>query len=319
MEPPESKTPKLGLALKPETGTPAGKRLAGQDPVEAAAQGPGHYAISGPLANATVSFVQWPTPPALDRFPGAFLRQKCCLLVSGIVVLAVGLASVASAGVPYDFTAPLFGLAVAPDGSLLVADAGAGIVELRKGAGALIAELPGVTDVAPIGGGVMYATRGGPGGALFRVSRGATRQVVDLNAFEADVNPDGGEILSNPFDVAVLSGGEALVAAAAANAILTVDSSGRVDWVATLPTELVSTANIKSLAGCPTAPPQFASVCEFPAMLPAQGVPTSVAIGPDGAYYVGELKGFPAPTGASRVWRIEPGTRQATCGSSSAC
>ena len=52
---------------------------------------------------------------------------------------------------------------------------------------------------------------------------------------------------------------------------------------------------------------------------PAQGVPTSVAIGLDGAYYVGELKGFPAPTGASRVWRIEPGTRQATCGSSSAC
>jgi hypothetical protein len=241
-------------------------------------------------------------------------------MVSGLVMLIVGLASaMAGTVVSYDFASPLFGLAVAPDGSLLVADAGAGIVELRKGTGALIAELPGVTDVAPIGRGVMYATRGGPGGALFRVSRGATRLVVDLNAFEAAVNPDGGEILSNPFDVEVLSGGEALVADAAANSILTVDPSGRADWVATLPTELVSTANIKSLAGCPNPPPQFAFVCGFPAMLPAQGVPTSVAIGPDGAYYVGELKGFPAPTGASRVWRIEPGTRHATCGSSSAC
>ena len=40
---------------------------------------------------------------------------------------------------------------------------------------------------------------------------------------------------------------------------------------------------------------------------------TSVAIGPDGAYYVTELKGFPAPTGESRVWRIEPGTRHEHC------
>ena len=54
-------------------------------------------------------------------------------------------------------------------------------------------------------------------------------------------------------------------------------------------------------------------------MLPAQAVATSIAVGPDGAYYVGELKGFPAPTGESRVWRIEPGTRHAQCGSSPAC
>ena len=54
-------------------------------------------------------------------------------------------------------------------------------------------------------------------------------------------------------------------------------------------------------------------------MLPAQPVATSVAIGPDGAYYVGELKGFPAPTAASRVWRIEPDARHARCGVSLDC
>ncbi len=42
-------------------------------------------------------------------------------------------------------------------------------------------------------------------------------------------------------------------------------------------------------------------------------------MGPDGAWYVGELKGFPAPRRSSRVWRIEPGTRHAECGSSPDC
>jgi hypothetical protein len=52
---------------------------------------------------------------------------------------------------------------------------------------------------------------------------------------------------------------------------------------------------------------------------PAQAVATSVAVGPDGAYYVSELKGFPFPLGESKVWRIEPGTLHADCGSSPAC
>jgi hypothetical protein len=38
-------------------------------------------------------------------------------------------------------------------------------------------------------------------------------------------------------------------------------------------------------------------------------VPTSVTRGHDGAYYVGELTGFPFPRGAARVWRVVPGHR----------
>lgn len=49
----------LGLAIKPGTAAPA---------VETRAAGAHmHRQISGPLANASVSFGQWPTP--LDRFP----------------------------------------------------------------------------------------------------------------------------------------------------------------------------------------------------------------------------------------------------------
>lgn len=224
----------------------------------------------------------------------------------------------------YPFSTPTFGLADGPDGSLFVADAGSGIVELRKGDASLVAALPGVTDIAPIGRGVMFATTGGsPGGPnpptarkLYRVSNGSVREIADLGAFEARVNPDGGAIDSNPFDVALLNGGSVLVADAAANALLVVAAQGDIDWVATLPNELVPTANVKSLAHCPAGPP---SICGLPAMIPAEPVTASVAVGPDGAYYVGELKGFPAPTGRSRVWRIAPGTRHAQCGVSPAC
>ena len=101
------------------------------------------------------------------------------------------------------------------------------------------------------------------------------------------------------------------MADAGGNDLLIVDNAGKIDWIATLPVELVSTANIKSLVGCPAGPP---NICNLPPQIPAQPVATSIAIGPDGAYYVGELKGFPAPTGASKVWRIEPGTRHARCG-----
>jgi hypothetical protein len=59
----------------------------------------------------------------------------------------------------YEFATPVFGLDDAPDGSLLVADAGAGIVRLRNGHGRLIVELPGVTDMAPIGNRSMWAVR----------------------------------------------------------------------------------------------------------------------------------------------------------------
>jgi hypothetical protein len=246
------------------------------------------------------------------------------LKITGIpLVLAAATVAGLHAVPSYEFATPIYKLAVAPDGSLLVADAGAGIVELRKGVGSLVAELEGVTDIGPIGRGAMFALRGGgPGlttGALFHVSRGSTRLIADLYQFEADTNPHPTAVDSNPFDVEVLNGGDVLVADAGGNDLLIVDRKGRVDWIAVFPDEIVSTANIKSLAGCPMPVPQLAFACGLPPSLPAQPVSTSVAVGPDGAYYVSELKGFPAPTGSSRIWRVEPGARHADCATSPAC
>ncbi|MGQ0797839.1 MAG: ScyD/ScyE family protein [Methanobacteriota archaeon] len=212
----------------------------------------------------------------------------------------------------------------APDGSLLVADYGQGIIQLKKGTGKLVASLPTVTDIAPIGGGTMFAITGGGGAergySLYRVSRGSVRQIADLSAFETAMNPDGGEDDSNPFEVVALTAETALVADAGGNDLLIVDEEGNVDWVAVLPLEMVSTENVKDLVGCPDPPEGLPpEVCDLPGEIPAQPVATSVAIGPDGAYYVSELKGFPAPLGESKIWRIEAGTLHAKCGESPAC
>lgn len=250
-------------------------------------------------------------------------RSSSLVLASALAAALTAPLAASPDGIPsYPFTTPVFGLADF-DGSLFVADAGSGIVELRNGKGSLVANLPGVTDVAPLTRHILFATTGGnPDGPnpptarkLYLVVFGSVHEIADLGAFEANINPDGGAIDSNPFDVALTPAG-IVVADAAANALVIVDWFGHVDWIATLPNEDVPTDNIKALAHCPDGPPD---ICNLPPMLPAQPVTASVAVGPDGAYYAGELKGFPAPTGKSRVWRIAPHTRHAVCGDSKRC
>lgn len=206
--------------------------------------------------------------------------------------------------------APLFELDVAPDGSLLAAVSSAGIVSIRAGATDLVAELPGANGVASVGRGEAFVVTGGStdpsqilptSRQLFRVSNGRVRLLADLWEYEQAANPDQSwnqgplSVESNPFDVAVINGGAVLVADAAANDILRVGANGVVDWVAVLtPVDLP------------------------PGQIDPQPVPTSVAIGPDGAYYVGELTGFPGIPGLSRVWRVAPDSRHVLC-PSTAC
>ncbi len=248
------------------------------------------------------------------------------LLVVVLCSLPIGAVS-AAANQPftnYTFAGPVFGMDAAPNGNLWVADAGAGIVELSRGSGAgtLVASLPGVSDVSAINKNAMFAVTGAPDRKLYLVSTdGTVQEIADLGAYEDSVNPDGIEPPdSNPYDVEALDANTALVADAGGNDLLIVDTAGNIDWIATLPLEVVSTANVKSLAGCPTPPiPDLAFACGLPDMMPTEPVATSVAIGPDGAYYVSELKGFPFPTGESRIWRIDPAARHAACGTSDQC
>jgi len=121
-------------------------------------------------------------------------------------------------------------------------------------------------------------------GKLARISpNGEVDYVADLAQYEQENNPDGqpsasmGPADSNPYAV-VADGDAAIVADAAGNTLLRVED-GRIETLAVFP-------EAQTPAG------------------PAPSAPTSVVIGPDGAYYVGELGGqFP---GGSRVWRVDP-------------
>lgn len=238
------------------------------------------------------------------------LRRRAGLLAMLALALGLVLAPAAAQADPDFYEGPIFGIANGPGGSLFVADAGQGVVDADSGRAS--ASFPGLNDVAPIGRGEalgvgFHETDGAPQIGVFRVSQGRGAFVADTQAFEEDVDPagDGTEEGSNPFDLAHLNGGKALVADAAGNSLLVVDERGRLDWVATFPAQ--------------TGVPCPAWFCTGTVPFPVQAVPTSVAIGPDGAYYVGELTGFPAPLGESRVWRIAPGSRHVRCGIDPGC
>jgi hypothetical protein len=254
------------------------------------------------------------------------MRRLSKRLVPLFAVVAV-VAMPRGAGAVGGFGGPVFGIGTAPNGDILVVDASAGVFAIHDDQVSLEATVPGATDISAIGRGSFWVATGAgedpesdTGQGLSRVSKGGAHQVVNLFEFEATVNPDGNDPPdSNPFDVQSLGGEAALVVDAGGNDLLQVDNQGSVDVLAVFPDELVSTANIKMLAGCPDAPEQLAFVCGLPDLMPAQAVPTSVTIGPDGYYYVGELKGFPAPTGESAIWRVAPDASWAQCGSSPDC
>ena len=251
--------------------------------------------------------------PAVEN-PGSAFELHASALLSGSQK-AASHAKGAQLQNMHGFTSPLFGLATAQNGDILVADAGAGVSTMD---GTVESPLPGITDLSPLGRGTSWALRGlsgspgdDTGQALYRLSKGKQRMIADLFAFEKIHNPDGGEVDSNPFDVQSAGGGMALVADAGGNALLRVDNRGGVEVVAVFPNEPVSTDNVKNLVGCPGSQ---STLCDLPPEIPAQPVPTSIAVGPGGWIYVGELKGFPAPTGESNIWRIAPDASWAMCG-----
>jgi hypothetical protein len=103
---------------------------------------------------------------------------------------------------------------------------------------------------------------------------------------------------SNAYGIAVLPERRTLVTDAAGNELLLVKPGNRVVGVAKFPNHVVSAEHV----GLPPG-----------SMHAAEPVPTSVAVGPDGYWYVGELTGFPFTAGASRIWRIAPWARGVTC------
>jgi hypothetical protein len=110
----------------------------------------------------------------------------------------------------------------------------------------------------------------GPGGKL--------SPVVNLNAIECKSNPDGTDSNSNPYAVLALGNQKEIAVDAGGNVLYRVDGRR-----ATVMTKLPRTNG-------------------------HQCVPTSIATGPDGAYYVGCLDEGAGP-GKARVFRVVPGQK----------
>lgn len=237
---------------------------------------------------------------------------------------------------PYEFSAPVYDIASTPDGSILVGlnDGEMRSIEvIKNGEIRTMAKMDVASDIngiATIGAGNAFVTTAGSDlaqtGELYRVSYGNYRMVADLAAFERQNDPDafagpqwknqlceatGGFSAgpqNNPYKVAALSGGVALVADAAGNTLLSATTSGEVDWKALFTPPVDENGDWMQL---------FTTVGDSGEITCyVQPVPTSVAIGPDGYIYVGELTGAVAggiPTELSRVWKIPADASHVVC------
>ena len=133
---------------------------------------------------------------------------------------------------------------------------------------------------------------------------GTPKPFADIGAYQkTDPDPynladDPGE--SNPFGVVALEDGSVLVSDAAANDLLRVKKNHKIQTVARLKPRTVP------------APPGLGPDLPAGTMVPAEAVATSVTV-KDGAWFVGELRGFPATPGTSEIWKIKPGSKNAVC------
>ncbi|MBM7517859.1 ScyD/ScyE family protein [Nocardioides nitrophenolicus] len=154
-----------------------------------------------------------------------------------------------------------------------------------------------------------------PPATLFKWKRGwpAPKPVVDIGAYQkTDPDPWDQENLptdSNPFGVVALDDGTVLVSDAAGNDLLRVwPKKRKIKTVARLVPRTVPVP-----AGLPDVPPPMGPLPPAGTPIVSEAVATSVTVGADGYWYVGELRGFPATPGTSQVWRIKPGSKNATC------
>jgi len=224
------------------------------------------------------------------------------------------------------------GLAVSRDRNLVVSQGAFGApgpvleFDLRgrdKGKTTPLTDAANLVDVAvsPMDGTGWGITPGPPGpgqepppGAghlLHQLRDGTVVDVLDIIAYQAtdpdpvdqDQPPNPTE--SNPYGLTVDRKGNALVADAAGNDIIRVSADGKAETVARFDVQAVATDRV---------PPGILGVTyPLPPTITAEAVPTTVTIGPDGAIYVGELKGFPFHPGTSNIWRISPNAVGAWC------
>ena len=163
-------------------------------------------------------------------------------------------------------------------------------VLMSLGADPAVRDEAGAPDFAELFGTLLTGkVRGGHHRAKWLRHRHGPRVLADVSAHEADENPDGAQVDSNPVGLSRGRHGW-VVTDAGGNDVVHVSRWGRISTLGVFPTRLVP------------APPFLP-----PGDIPMDAVPTSAVVGPDGALYVSQLTGFPFPVGGANIWRLVPG------------
>ncbi|MBW4613594.1 MAG: ScyD/ScyE family protein [Desmonostoc vinosum HA7617-LM4] len=141
-------------------------------------------------------------------------------------------------------------------------------------------------------------------GQLYKVdlNSGSLNSVFDFAKYEIINNPDGGDVVTNPYDLTI-SGNSAYVVDGGGNAAYKIKLDGSESEAIAIPKNIISASELPPAPPGQEIPPGLVDVLPG-GKIGVQSVPTGGTIGPDGALYVGEYTGFPYPEDKSRIFRI---------------
>ncbi len=296
-------------------------------------------AITALAAATTPAAAQSPGPsggaPQLPPLPEGWTQVTAGLNgPRGLTVTADGTIYVAESGSGGDagcIVQPELGhMCFGPSGAISKVEGGVAtrVVEGLASGITDTGETLGPSGVALASDGTIWITVGGPGvgaadlratitggegiGQLYKAGAdGTATSVADLAAWEVANNPDKDQPDnatpdSNINGLAITKDGAIARGRCGGNDLLSVDSDGTISVVAVF---LVEPYPLPPQMIPSPAPGASVDPNAAPPMINMDPVPTSVAIGQDGAYYVGQLTGFPFPKGEASGVQGRAGSR----------
>ncbi|BCL36484.1 ScyD/ScyE family protein [Nostoc sp. MS1] len=143
-------------------------------------------------------------------------------------------------------------------------------------------------------------------GRLYKIDlvTGGLTPIADFAAYEAANNPDGTDIISNPYAFTIKDD-IAYVVDGGGNSIYSVglDGSG-IQKVNSFPLDIVPRDKLEY--------PDLGGTDPNTLPVTQQSVPTGITVAPDGSLTVTEYTYFPYPEGEARVFKVDPLTLQPT-------
>ncbi|MEH1973027.1 MAG: ScyD/ScyE family protein [Nostoc sp.] len=129
--------------------------------------------------------------------------------------------------------------------------------------------------------------------------------VADLANYELANNPDGADVSSNPLGF-IIDGNKLVAVDAGANDLLSVNADkSNLQAIVAFPQDILTNPVFPPSDTPSNEPAQVPSQGEVVrSQFPTQAVPSNVAKGPDGAYYISQFTGFPFPEGGAKIYRV---------------